>query len=858
MGEVWRARDTRLDRDVALKTLPADLVADADRLSRFSREAKVLAQLSHPGIAAIHAVEEIDGRRLLVMELAEGEDLSARMDRGPLPLDEALSIARQIAEALEEAHEKGIVHRDLKPGNIKLSADGRVKLLDFGLAKAWQGEPGPARDVTHSPTLTAQETKDGVILGTVGYMSPEQARGKPVDQRADIWAFGVVLFEMLSGRRLFEGETVSDILAAVLTKEPDWSTLPSGVPAGVVRLLRRCLVRDPRLRLRHVGDALLDLREEQAGLTGSGPVPAQGPASQASLTLQSSPPAPASAPPSRSSKTAFFAAGALALVMAAGAWLAGRLSPRENVLERATFDLKNYRYEAVFTARFLPDGQSLVYSSALVGSTPEVYIVRPEFPDPRPLGLPDTQLLSVSSKGELAVLLRPQYVRHRFFVGTLARVPVGGGAARELLGNVREADWGPDGESLAVIREVKGRDRLEYPMGKVLLESDGYLSDPRVSPDGKKVAVLQHPIRWDDRGLLAVVDLAGKRTVVSDGYSALQGITWAPDGKELLFTGSLGTEDNVVYATTLSGRRRTVLRAPGPLTFHDLAKDGRCLVAREIARYGFRGRRAGEREERELGWLNSDQPRLSGDGEKVLFMDDAPPWGDNYATGLREMRGGPAVRLGEGVPIAMSADGRWSLSMVPAAPGWLAVYPTGPGEARRLETGGLEKYSQTGSWFPDGKRVLFSGSAPGGASRCWVQSVDGGPPTAVTPDGTRDCRLSPDAKLLVARGEGDAWALYPLAGGAPRPLPGVEVGDFVNGFSADGTAVFATAGFGVPARVDRVEIATGKRSRLLELAPPDRAGILTIPDVELAKDGAAYAYSYHEIRSQLFLVNGLR
>jgi len=254
MGEVYRARDARLHREVAIKVLPESVSNDPERLARFEREAHVLAALNHPRIAAIHGVEEANGVRALVLELVPGETLAERIAAGPIPADEALAIARQIADALEAAHARGIVHRDLKPANVKITPDGGVKVLDFGLAKALSVDGGSA-DVTHSPTLTAQATQAGVVIGTAAYMSPEQARGKAVDKRSDVWSFGAVLYEMLTGRRCFEGETVSDVLAAVLRQEPDWSRLPPETPRGVPLLLRRCLERDPRQRLRDLGDA---------------------------------------------------------------------------------------------------------------------------------------------------------------------------------------------------------------------------------------------------------------------------------------------------------------------------------------------------------------------------------------------------------------------------------------------------------------------------------------------------------------------------------------------------------------------------------------------------------------------------
>jgi serine/threonine protein kinase len=261
MGEVYRARDTRLDRDVALKVLPGEVTDDVERCARFEREAKLLAALSHPNIAAIYGLEEAEGRAFLCMELAEGEDLSRRLERGAIPVGEALDLARQIASGLEAAHAKGIVHRDLKPANVMVSADGRVKLLDFGLARAFQGEEASG-DPRESPTLTAAMTRQGVILGTAAYMSPEQARGRSVDRQTDVWSFGAVLYEMLTAHRPFAGETVSDSIAAILGGGPDWSLLPPGTPRRVRRLLRRCLQRDRAARLRDIGDALVELDDD--------------------------------------------------------------------------------------------------------------------------------------------------------------------------------------------------------------------------------------------------------------------------------------------------------------------------------------------------------------------------------------------------------------------------------------------------------------------------------------------------------------------------------------------------------------------------------------------------------------------
>lgn len=261
MGEVYRARDTKLERDVAIKVLPPELASDPERSARFDREARTLASLQHPNVASIYGFEEIEGTRFLVMELVEGEDLSVRLEKGTLHLDETLRIARDIATGMEAAHEQGIVHRDLKPANIMLTPSGEAKILDFGLARAWFGEGENTSDMEHSPTITNAMTMAGTVLGTAAYMSPEQARGGHVDRRADIWAFGTILWEMVTGKRLFQGQTVSDTLAAVLRDEPDWSQLPVEEAPQLCRIIERCLVRDPKLRLRDIGEARVLLQK---------------------------------------------------------------------------------------------------------------------------------------------------------------------------------------------------------------------------------------------------------------------------------------------------------------------------------------------------------------------------------------------------------------------------------------------------------------------------------------------------------------------------------------------------------------------------------------------------------------------
>jgi serine/threonine protein kinase len=379
MGEVYRADDTKLGREVAIKVLPEAVAQDPERLARFEREAKVLASLNHANIAAIYSLESAQAGteagetiRFLVMELVEGEDLAERLDRGAISIDQALPMAHQIAQALEAAHESGVIHRDLKPANVKVKPDGQVKVLDFGLAKALDPqETGSAvQTLSMSPTLTAQMTQAGVLLGTAAYMSPEQARGQEADKRADIWAFGVLLWEMLTGHRLFVGDTVSDTLAEVLKTEPDPSTLPTGLPQSIRQMLARCLTRDTRQRLRDIGEARIALQQARDG--GAEEAVEEGPTGSKSR-----------------GRTLLFAA-CLALITGLGGWLLAR-STSEAPKRDQTYSFSINEPEGILSGSFAisPDGAHLAFLARGEGEIEQLWIRQLESFSARPL--PNTE-----------------------------------------------------------------------------------------------------------------------------------------------------------------------------------------------------------------------------------------------------------------------------------------------------------------------------------------------------------------------------------------------------------------------------------------------------------------------------------
>jgi serine/threonine-protein kinase len=605
MGEVYRARDTRLARDVAIKVLPEEFFEDEERRLRFEREARTLASLNHPGIAAIHSFEEVPGssssssRHLLVMELVEGEGLDLKIASGPLPLEETLSYARQMAEALEAAHEKGIVHRDLKPANVKVTPEGRVKLLDFGLAKIFEADGGPASasSVTKSPTLTARATAAGVILGTAAYMSPEQARGKPLDKRTDVWAFGCVLFEMLTGRRAFEGETVSDTLAAVLTKEPDWSALRAPISSRVRELLRRCLQRDQKQRLRDIGDARIALEEETAAPTStSGQSPFEENTAAPNPTVASA----ERASHGRGNRTSLYLSWALTAAFAAAAVVLGALALRARAPQRvseiqgqillSSEDLMDGGGAAVVVS---PDGSQLAYVTR--GSRGRLYLRRLD--RLVPVEVPE-------SDGALSPFFSPDGKWIGFFArGKLRKAPVSGGAPATICEAPlpRGAAWVSD-DAIVLAPQTTGGLSVVSAYGgepRTLTKADVAARErshrwPAALPGGKAVLFSTQLSGSDyDEGIVEAVELGtGKRTLVHRGGAFPR---WAPSGHVLF------ARKGTIYAVPFDARRLVPAGRPVPVlekvmssTGGEAPSDGSAQV--DVSASGYCAYRTGENE----------------------------------------------------------------------------------------------------------------------------------------------------------------------------------------------------------------------------------------------------------------------
>ncbi len=693
MGEVYRARDTKLGREVAIKVLPELFAADPERLARFSREAQVLASLNHPNIAHIHGLEDSGGTFALVLELVEGETLAERIAGGPVPVDEALGLARQIADALEAAHEKGIVHRDLKPANVKLTPDGKVKVLDFGLAKAMTGD-GSSPDVSHSPTLTAGATRAGVVIGTAAYMSPEQARGKPVDRRTDVWAFGAVLYEMLTGRKAFEGETVSDILAAVLTRDLDWSALPAATPASVRRLLKRCLERDAKRRLHDIADARLELDESAGEVTGA--------------------PLEAVSEPRRSGRAWFAVASALAAA-ALAALLTWRLLPRPvesqvphvTKIARLTRDGRSSEWPT-----WAPGGDLLAYASNRGGDF-EIFVRRGEggqdinitndpAQDVQPAFSPDGNAIAfISTRSSRTGLMKigGTYGRNlRTYGGDLWVVAALGGGARRLASNANFPAWRPDGKSILFVSGPENRRAiLEVPAQggtpRTVLSSEASsweISRIACSPDGRWISIEAQP-----DGIALMPSSGGKAHPLmaegfghswdalsgrlyscirdSQGGSRIQSMAMTTDGRPAgaALTISLMTTDLLELAVARDGLRVAVteLEASRNLTRLPLDAAG--------------GAPAGPEEPLTSGMVTDSFPSVSPDGRRVALVSDL--------LGHMEAR---IIDLDSRRNQAIPLPGR---DIAQTSPAWMA----------------------------DGKQLLISRSSPGLKTSDWVVAADG-------------------------------------------------------------------------------------------------------------------------------------
>jgi Tol biopolymer transport system component len=839
MGEVYRARDSRLRREVAIKVLPRALSTDADRMRRFEQEALATAALNHPNILAVFDIGTSDGSPYVVSELLEGETLRDRLRNGAIPVRKTLDYAMQIAQGLAAAHEKGIIHRDLKPENLFVTKDGRVKILDFGLAKLTQADPGS----NPSMATATHGTEAGVVMGTAGYMSPEQVRGLALDPRSDIFSFGAILYEMLSGKRAFHGNTPADTMSSILKEDPsDLSETNRNISPALERIVQHCLEKNPEGRFHAASDIAFDL-EHLSGLSGST-------AKVAAASAERAQP--------RHRVLAWIVAG---LAAAAAIYGLGWWTGKAGAAAFPEYQQITFRTGSIGNARFTPDG-SIVYSASWEGGDNQLYMSRTDDPGSRELGIKDAELLSVSKGGELAIRLNTIFHGGYARSGTLARVPLSGGTPREVLDNVQDADFSANGETMAIVRYVPENNhwRLEYPIGKVLIDSINWMSHPKISPDGKWIAFADHQNPGgDDEGSLAVIGADGreKEKILSSGWTSLQGVLWSAASDEIWFTSTNTGSASNPRAVTLSGKLRTITNVPGGMWLEDV-RNGAVLTVANHERLGIRGLGPGAKEERELGWFGWSELRdISRDGRKILFEEEGDGGGPNYTVYLRDTDGSPPARIGEGVAGAISPDGKWVVTK-PAKGGQVMLVPTGAGESKQLTQ---DTVSYGGAkFFPDGKRLLAAGIEAGHGGRDYVIDLGTGDSKPVTPEGISGTQLSPDGKNVAVHGPDGKIGIWPLDGGGFRPIPGLTSNYSVVGWTPDGGSLYVALNqlHGTTSQVSVANIQTGKLEPWKTFGKEIGEGVTAVAAPHLSSDGSAYAYLYVRILSEAYVVKGLK
>ena len=862
MGVVYRAHDDRLQRDVAIKFMSQVFSGDSTRTRLMQQEARAASKLSHPNIVTVFDVGTHAGLMYVVTELLEGESLRKLVERGPTPWRVALGLAVQIADGLAAAHEHGIVHRDIKPDNVFLTNEGRVKILDFGVATL---RPTDKDGLTSATAQTVSQ--GGLLVGTVGYMSPEQTRGEKVDQRSDLFAFGCLLYELLTGKPTFEGASPISVLAAIQRDTP--VPLDEVVPTlrhDVARVVDRCLEKDPAKRFPSARELAFSLRLIETGR--------QAPPEAALVATPRSPenqaPPPIAERPSISRRALLWFGAALvadsavsvAAVRAFGtkappspAPIASTSSSATSVAPPPLFRQITYRRGTVYTARFTPDGSAVVYSAAWDGNLRDLFVTVPGTHEARSLAQQETDVAWALTSGDIVVIKRSGA---SFSKGVLSRLSLAGGPPKAMVDEVRWADGSVDGAQVVVLRKVDGKAHLEMPPGKAIVETSR-VAYVRLSPDGTHVAFLEYSGLGEDAGKLVVVDATGKRIVESADHTSIEGVAWRTRD-EIWFTGAKEGRALSMFGIDLKGQTRLLCRTAGRLVLHDLSVDGRAVAERNTYRSRLIVGQAKQPRESDLSWQDYSQlAQLSRDGTHVLFSEEGEGAAPGTVAYLRPIDGGPPLRLGDGAALALSLDSTKALIRMTAPTLHLEVVPVGAGTVSKLPVGALRSITWA-AFVPGGApaRIVMLGREEGKPDRLYLQDLDAGDPRAFGDEGVivSGDALSPDGKLVAAK-KGDAVLLVPLDGGATRTLPGLGAAHDPVAWSTDGRSLFVRGSAWLPIEVLRYDVATAKLEPWRKIEPADVAGVIELGRVSIARDGEVYAYESYQLLSDLFVIENL-
>jgi hypothetical protein len=829
MGEVYRARDERLKRDVAIKVLPVSFSTDPDRLWRFEQEAQAAGALNHPNITAVYDIGQHDNAPYVVQELLEGETLRMELAGGRFSPRKAINYALQITQGLAAAHDKGIVHRDLKPENLFVTKEGRVKILDFGLAKLTEVEQSGS--ATNLPTVTPG-TEPGIVMGTLGYMSPEQVKGRPANARSDIFSFGAILYEMLSGKRAFHADSAGETMAAILKEDPpDLSLTNQRISPGLERVVRHCLEKNPERRFHSAHDLAFGLDTVTA-------------VSSTEATL-----------PAGRRHPAWLVPGiAVVLCVLVAAYLVGRHASPASAERPLKVSRISFLRGFPLSGRFAPDGKTVVYAASRDGGPFEIFLTRTDGTESRALGVTNANVLAVSRRGDVALSLRKETAALFRIRSTLASVALLGGTPRPLLEDVLEADWSPDGKQLAVVRWAEGKEILEFPIGRPIEESEVRLASPRISPDGQRIAYLRG---GRGRPSLIVADAAGKKKELAGRLDTKFTLVWHPSGREIwLDQDEQGR--TTIWAVSLDGTRRPVYSGLDWMFLDDIAADGSVLLSRWTARSSIYFRGANDPQERDLAWLDwGFGEDLSRDGSLLLFDERGAGGGLKGSVWVRRTDGSPAVKLGEGEALALSPDGRLVAALLGTR---LVLYPTGAGQPREIRTGTVTP--EFAAFFPSERRLRVTGAEPGRKRRNWILDLDTGNIRALTPEAPQEPSvISLDGQWIATRflKEGKIY-VHALGGGEGREVAGVTEADAPLAWSDDGKSLFLYQPREIaPQHIDRLDIVTGRRERWKEIMPADRAGVFGLSGLVARPDASAYAYTAaRAVSGDLFVIEGLK